>query len=83
MLGKEFCEANLKEALGTYQALGWFRFEEVTKEKDRVTIRVSGNFECEGVSGALTALLGKPMKCEETTCIARGDRCCEFVFAPA
>lgn len=97
MLGKGFSESNLKEALGTYQAMGWFRFEEVRSGGDTFTLRVSGNFECEGkrspepashfvrghLSGAMTALLGRPMKCEEAKCLARGDRYCEFVLTPA
>ena len=74
--------------------MGWFRFEEVTKEKGRVSIRASVNFECEGrksakpysqfvrghLSGALTALLGRPMKCDEAKCIACDDTYCEFVL---
>lgn len=97
MLGSEFAFANLKEVLGTYQAAGWFRFEDVRKEEGGVTLRVSDNFECGGrrsarpyshfvrghLCGALTALLGKPTKCEETRCVACGDKFCEFVLAPA
>jgi len=35
-----------------------------------------------GLEAFLTALLGKPMICEEVKCYAKGDDCCEFVVKP-
>ncbi|MDV3244087.1 MAG: hypothetical protein LYZ66_02780 [Nitrososphaerales archaeon] len=95
-VGAGFMRSNLRDVLKMYQALGWFKLEGVDQsERDRtVTMRTSGSFECEGrkstkpyshfvrgqLCGALTAILGEEMECEEVKCIAMGDQRCEFVL---
>jgi predicted hydrocarbon binding protein len=96
-LGNDFARMNLKEVLMLYQAVGWFRLEAVDTSKDgTVTVRVSGNFECEGtrtaeprshfvrghLNAALAAIMDRKFSCEEAKCAAKGDRNCEFVLKP-
>jgi predicted hydrocarbon binding protein len=50
---------------------------EYGKQQSPIDYYISGIFE-----KGLTALLGKPMICEEVKCYAKGDDCCEFVVKP-
>lgn len=93
-----FARSNLDVILKLYQALGWFKLEGVEHDRQShlVNVRTSSNFECEGekslrphsdfvrghLCGALTAILGEEMVCEETRCTAAGDRLCEFSLRP-
>jgi predicted hydrocarbon binding protein len=98
-LGLEFTRSNLPEVLSLYQALGWFKLESVRQNKPEksLTIRASACFECDGsksdgpyshfvrghLGGAMTAILGEEMTCEETKCLAAGGQVCEFLISPA
>ncbi len=95
-LGAEFTRSNLRDVLKIYQALGWFKIDEIDQsERDQtVTIRISESFECDGrksvkpyshfvrghLCGCLTAILGEQMECKEIRCTAVGDEQCEFVL---
>ena len=97
-LGAEFIMANLGDVVKLYQALGWFRVENVTASEgwDQVVVRAAESFECAGseskiphshfvrghLEGMLTTWLGRPMECRETLCVAKGDGACEFVLSP-
>jgi predicted hydrocarbon binding protein len=98
-LGPGFVRSNIAEVLNLYQALGWFKLEGVrqNKREKSLTIRASGCFECEGsesngpcshfvrghLGGAMTAIFGEEMTCEETRCVAAGGQVCEFLISPA
>jgi predicted hydrocarbon binding protein len=97
-LGLKLVESNLPNVMNLYQALGWFKLERVrqNRREKSLTIRVSGCFECEGsksavpyshfvrghLSGAMTAIFGREMTCEETRCVAAGGQVCEFLIGP-
>lgn len=97
-LGGDFVASNLADVLKLYQALGWFRVEAVEADRSsgKVLLRTSENFECAGseskvplshfvrghIAGSLTTYMGKEMACEETSCIAAGDKYCEFSVTP-
>ena len=97
-LGSEFLLSHLRETMDIYQALGWFKLEDVCQnpQDGSITVRTKENFECEGamsrspyshfvrghLSGGLTAITGEEVACEETRCIAVGDKCCEFILTP-
>lgn len=97
-LGVEFVRSNLLSVLKLYQALGWFKIEEMERNQGgrSAVLRVSECFECEGktspkpyshfvrghLGGSLSAYLGEDLECEETKCIAVGSRFCEFSLKP-
>ena len=97
-LGGEFVVDNLAMVTKLYQALGWFRLEEVEfdRENGTILIRTSDNFECAGtaskvpvsqfvrghLAGSSSTYLGREVSCEETSCIARGDKNCVFALKP-
>jgi predicted hydrocarbon binding protein len=50
---------------------------EYEKQEGTIDYYIAG-----GIETFLTALLGKPMACEEVKCYAKGDDCCEFIVKP-
>ncbi|MDG6919898.1 MAG: hypothetical protein JRN59_00025 [Nitrososphaerota archaeon] len=97
-LDADFVASNIGDVVMLYQALGWFRVDGVrVDQKDgSVVISAGESFECSGyksraprshfvrghLAGALSELLGRPMACTETLCIAMGDKTCEFTLTP-
>lgn len=97
-IGTGFARAHLQDVLRFYQAEGWFKLESVDKDERGgvLAIRVGESFECMGaarhghysqfvrghLAGALSAILGAEMECEETKCIGAEDESCEFLLMP-
>lgn len=96
-LGGDFITSNMGEALKLYQALGWFRVSKVAEGAGQgpLVIQAEENFECMGaqskvphshfvrghLEGVVSTWKGAPMECKETSCIAKGDKCCEFALS--
>ena len=84
----------ITEAVKLYSANGIGQAQFVTTDFDspHFVVRISRNIECEGkhskkpnsewirghISGSASLVLGFPMVCTETKCIAMGDPYCEF-----
>ena len=97
-IGEEFARANWKKILMIYQATGWFKLESAALDSVEMTFRVStsSSFECGGrkyprpfsqfirghLCGALTAIMGREMVCEEVACVATGSSECQYVLKP-
>lgn len=93
-VGKEVLLRNRGYSFNLMAAAGWGVAElvQMDNEATNVTVRVSECFECEGTKsqaaacsfvrgvlvGASETLLGGTTESEETSCIAKGDRYCEF-----
>jgi predicted hydrocarbon binding protein len=97
-LGADFVTSNLGEVLKLYQALGWFRLEavEVEHKTGKIVVRTAENFECAGsqsrvplshfvrghIAGTISTYMEKEMACEETNCVAMGEKYCVFALTP-
>jgi predicted hydrocarbon binding protein len=82
-----------------YNALGWGQLEvkEVSDDFATWSLALSQSFECAGlkktkpqahftrglIAGAAERLTGRPVKCEETECVATGSSHCGFRVTPA
>ena len=93
-LGRDFLQHNYDYGLHLLAATGWGIPELNGSQEvfPTITVRLSSCFECEGVAsereicsfmrgfltGAFGTIAGQVVRCEETSCIAKGDSHCKF-----
>jgi len=95
-LGKDFLTQQLDQVISMYQALGWGKAKVINfvHSPMALTIRMWDSAECMGqksdkptghfirghIVGHVEEMFGIECKCQETSCLARGNPYCEFVL---
>jgi len=95
-LGPDFVSKHMDRVLSVWSAAGWgvLRLDSYDPVAPSVTLAIKDSFECTGLKsdrptsqlfrghleGAVSALLGSRLKCQETACVATGAEECLFVL---